>query len=123
MSRSTAEAEYRSMVVASCEITWLSAFLQVMGLNKLPPTVLHYDNQAALALAANPVLHERTKHVQVDCHYIREKVNSGMLVTKLVPTYAQVADIFTKALSTKQHYYLLDKLGAAAVLPFQLEGE
>lgn len=123
VARSTAEAEYRSMAVASCEITWLSALLRDMGLKALPPAMLYCDNQAALAIAANPVLHERTKHVEVDCHYIRDKVKSGAIVTKHVPTHAQVADIFTKALSTKQHYHLLGKLGAVATLPSQLEGE
>lgn len=113
---STAEAEYRSMAVASCEITWMSALLQDMGLKNFPPALLRCDNQAAIAVAANHVLHERTKHVEVDCHYIRDKVNSGAIVTKHVPTHAQVADIFTKALSTKQHYYLLGKFGAASKL-------
>lgn len=123
VARSTAEAEYRSMAVASYENTWLAALLNDMGLQNLPPTVLHYDNQAALAMAANPVLHKRTKHVEIDCHFIRDKVNSGDVVTKHIPTHCQVADIFTKALSTKQHHYLLRKLGIAAELPSQLEGE
>lgn len=117
VARSTAEAEYRSMALASCEITWLSALLKDMGLHNLPPTLLHCDNQAAIAIAANPVLHERTKHVEVDCHFIRDKINSGTIITKHVPTHAQVADILTKALSSKQYYYLLGKLGASAELP------
>lgn len=123
VARSTAEAEYRSMAMAACEITWLSALLKDMGLQSLPPAVLFCDNQAALAIAANPVLHERTKHVEVDCHFVRDKINSGTMITNHVPTHSQVADIFTKALSAKQHYYLLGKLGAAEDLPSKLEGE
>ena len=123
VARSTAEAKYRSMAMAACEITWLSALLKDMGLQSLPPAVLFCDNQAALAIAANPVLHERTKHVEVDCHFVRDKINSGTMITNHVPTYSQVADIFTKALSAKQHYYLLGKLGAAEDLPSKLEGE
>lgn len=123
VARSSAEAEYRSMAVVSCEITWLSALLKDMGLQNLPPTVLHCDNQAALAIVANPVLHERTKHVEVDCHYIRDKINSGAIVTKHVPSHCQVADVLTISLSTKQHYYLLSKLRVTAELPSQLEGE
>lgn len=123
VARSTAEAEYRSMALATCEITWLSALLKDMGLQNLPPALLHCDNLAAIALAANPVLHERTKHVEVDYHFIRDKINSGVIVTKHIPTHSQVADVFTKALSAKQHFYLLGKLGAAAKLPSQLEGE
>lgn len=123
VARSIAEAEYRSMALASCEITWLTSLLKDMGLHHLPPAILHCDNQAALALAANPVLHERTKHVEVDCHYIRDKLTSGSIVTKHIPTHSQVADIFTKALSTKQHYYLLSKLGAVDDHQTKLEGE
>ena len=111
VARSSAEAEYRAMALASCEVTWLSALLKDMGIIDLPPTVLKCDNQAALAIAANPVLHERTKHVEIDCHYIRDKVNSGEIVTRHVPSYAQVADVFTKQLSAKQHTYLMTKLG------------
>lgn len=123
VARSTAEAEYRAMALTSCEITWLSTLLKDTGLQNLPPTLLHCDNQAAIAIAANPVLHERTKHVEVDCHFIRDTIASGSIVTKHVPSHSQVADLLTKALSTKQHYYLLNKLGAAAEHPSQLEGE
>lgn len=111
------------MALVSCEVTWLSALLQDMGLTDLPPTLLHCDNQAALAMAANPVLHERTKHVEIDCHYIRDKVKSGDIITQHVPSHSQIADVLTKALSTKQHYHLLGKLGAVAELPSKLEGE
>lgn len=115
VARSSAEAEYRVMALASCEITWLSTLLKDKGLSDLPSTVLNYDNQAALAIAANPVLHERTKHVEIDCHYIRDKVAAGEIVTQRVPSYAQVADVFTKKLSAKQHSYLLNKLGVTTL--------
>lgn len=95
VARSTAEAEYRSMAVATCEITWLSSLLKDMGLHNIPPTIMHCDNQEALAMAANPVLHERTKHVEVDCHFIRDKINSRTVVTKHIPTQSQIADVFT----------------------------
>lgn len=113
VARSSAEAEYREMALASCEITWLNALLKDMGLQNLHPTVLNCDNQAALAIAANHVLHERTKHMEIDCHYIRDKVKSGEIVTRHVPSYAQVADMFTKKLSAKQHAYLMGEIGSS----------
>lgn len=114
VARSTAEAEYRAMAMASCEVTWLSALLQDMGLQNLPSTVLNCDNQAALSIAANPVSHERTKHVEIDCHFIRDKIAAGEIVPQHVPSYAQLADMFTKQLASSQHMYLLRKLGVSS---------
>lgn len=111
------------MTLVSCEVTWLTALLQDMGVTDLPSTVLNCDNQDALAIAANPVLHERTKHVEIDCHFIRDKVRSGLIVPRHVPTYAQVADVFTKQLPSKQHSYLLGKLGVVSESHTQREGE
>lgn len=123
VSRSSAEAEYRAIALTTCEITWISALLHDMGVDNLPPTILKCDNQAAIAIAANPVHHERTKHIEVDCHFIRDKIASGSIVTQHVPSHAQIADILTKQLSVSQHHHLLNKLGASAGLPAQLEGE
>ena len=112
VARSSAEAEYRSMAITTCEVTWLTTLLKDLGLKHLPPAILNCDNQAALAIAANPVLHERTKHLEVDCHYIRDKIQSGDITTAYVPSKNQVADILTKILPVTQHQHLLAKLGA-----------
>lgn len=58
------------MALTTCEVTWLSSLLKDLGLHQLPPIVLYCDNKAALAIAANLVLHEKTKHVDIDFHYI-----------------------------------------------------
>ena len=123
VARSTAEAEYRAMALTCCEVTWMSALLKDMGLNDLPPTLIKSDNQAALSIAANPVLHERTKHIELDCHFIRDKIAEGKVTTEFVPSHAQVADILTKSLPVKQHRYLLNKLGVSSSNSTQLEGE
>lgn len=95
VARSTAESEYRAMALTACEITWLTALLKDLGIHNLPPTLLKCDNKAALSIAANPVLHERTKHIELDCHYIRDKITAGEIITQHVPSYAQVADILS----------------------------
>lgn len=111
------------MALACCEVTWLSTLLHDMGIHDLPPTMLNCDNQAALAIAANPVLHERTKHVEIDCHFVRDKVTSSDIVTRHVPSFAQLADVFTKELTVKQHKYLLHKLGVTSFNHTKLERE
>ncbi|GJZ89010.1 ribonuclease H-like domain-containing protein [Tanacetum coccineum] len=76
LSRSSAEAEYRSMASATCEVIWLSNLVGDMGVKDLLPVVLYYDNSSALQIAANPVFHEKSKHFEIDVHLVREKVAS-----------------------------------------------
>lgn len=113
VARSSVEAEYRGMALTTCEVTWLTALLKDLGLKNLPPTLLKCDNKAALAIAANHVLHERTKHVELDCHYVREQVQAGTIQTEFTPSSEQVADILTKNLSVKLHQQHVHKLGSS----------
>lgn len=111
VSRSSAEAEYRAMTTATCEIVWISGLLSDMGITLLHPTILFYDNQAAIHIPANPMYHERTKHIEIDCHLIRERIKDGTIKTAHISTTQQLADLFTKGLSKSQHWFLLSKLG------------
>jgi len=86
VSRSSAESEYRAMEKATCEIIWIYQLLMEIGLNMSLPTRLWCDNKATLHIATNLVFHERTKHIEVDCHFVREKLQQGLITTSYVKT-------------------------------------
>lgn len=70
------------------------------------------DTKSAIHIAAYPIFHKHTKHIEIDYHFIHDKIKSDMLHTVYVPTQHQVADLLTKGLGRVQHLYLLSKLGA-----------
>ena len=71
---------------------------------------IYCDNKAAISIAHNPILHDRTKHIEVDKHFIKEKIESGLIYIPYVPTTQQMADILTKGLYKKQFEFLVSKL-------------
>ena len=112
VARSSAEAEYQAMVLATCELIWLKHLLRELRFGKDEQMKLIYDNQAALHIASNLVFHERTKHIEIDYHFIREKIASGCVATSFVNSNDQLADIFTKSLRSLRIKYICNKLGA-----------
>ncbi|KAH9652494.1 protein kinase domain-containing protein [Citrus sinensis] len=111
VSRSTAEAEYRSLADLSCELQWLRALFADLGHLQHDPMTVYCDNQSALYIAENPVYHERTKHIELDCHFVRERVQSNLLLPLHIPTSMQVADVFTKPLGHALFHHHICKLG------------
>ncbi|RVX10963.1 Retrovirus-related Pol polyprotein from transposon RE1 [Vitis vinifera] len=112
VARSSAEAEYRAMALATCELIWLRHLLRELRFGKDEQMKLICDNQVALHIASNPIFHERVKHIEVDCHFIREKIASGCVATSFVNSNDQLADIFTKSLRGPKIKYICNKLGA-----------
>ncbi|GAU31823.1 hypothetical protein TSUD_58240 [Trifolium subterraneum] len=110
IARSSSEAEYRALASATCELQWLLYLLQDLNVECSRPPVLYCDSQSAIHIASNPVFHERTKHLEIDCHLIREKLQKGILKLLPISTNEQVADFLTKPLVSPKFKYFLSKL-------------
>lgn len=109
VSRSSTEAEYRALAATKAELAWISQLLKDLFI-VVGPHTLFCDNQSALQIARNPVFHGRTKHIEVDLHFVRERVVSKSLSLCFLPTAQQPADLFTKPLSADRLAFLRGKL-------------
>lgn len=98
ISRSSADAEYRSITSTIAEVTWLIGLLQELDIPISLPVAIYCDNTAAIQIASNLVFHKRTKHIDIDCHFIREKIQGGSPSIKHLSTTEQPADVLTKGL-------------------------
>lgn len=119
VARSSTEAEYRTMATTTSEITWLIALLK--DLQHFPPIQPTYpskfrprllaDSTSAIQIAHNPVNHERTKYIEVDVHFVREKAAEGVISLEHVSTLENLTDFFTKSLSNSHFCRIISKLG------------
>jgi len=100
VSRSSAEAEYRAVANGVAEATWLRQLLLELHAPLRRATLVYCDNISAVYMTSNPVQHQRTKHIEIDLHFVWERVAIGDLRVMHVPTSSQYADIFTKGLPT-----------------------
>ncbi|KAF5470759.1 hypothetical protein F2P56_011250 [Juglans regia] len=100
IARSSTEAEYKVVANTTCELLWIQSLLKELEIFLPDPPTLWCDNLAATYLSVNPVLHSRTKHVELDFYFVRDRVATKTLTVSFVPGKDQVADILTKPLST-----------------------
>ena len=99
------------------EVVWLERLLGELSMTVSLPIHVFCDSQAAVHIARNPVFHERTKHIEVDCHFVRTKLQEGLIILQYIPTDSQLDDVFTKALTGVKHTSLLNKLSVNSLLP------
>jgi hypothetical protein len=100
VSRSSTEAEYHVVAHVVADTVWLRQLLSELHRPIEQATTIYCDNISAVYMSGNPVQHRRTKHIEIDIHFVREKVALGQVRVLHVPTFAQFADIFTKGLAT-----------------------
>ena len=111
VARSSAEAEFRGMAQGICELLWIKRIVQDLGICLSKPMMLLCDNKASIAIANNPVQHDRTKHVEVDRHFIKDHLDKGTISLPFVTSKDQLADVLTKAVSGNEFQSSLNKLG------------
>ncbi|GKD24502.1 retrovirus-related pol polyprotein from transposon RE1 [Tanacetum coccineum] len=111
VSRSSTEAEYKALADCTCEITWLKCLLKDLHINLTNPTTIYCDNASTIALASNPIQHARTKHIELDCHFVRDKIRECSISPTFIPSRLQAVDVLTKGLCKVLHYNYISKFG------------
>jgi hypothetical protein len=111
VASSSAEAEYMATSLAACEALWLRKLFFGLFDVELETTVIHFDNQSGIRLSENPVFHDRSKHIDIHYHFLRDCVQKGVVRLQYIRTDDQMAEIFTKALSRQKFEKFRDKMG------------
>ncbi|GAV76367.1 hypothetical protein CFOL_v3_19842, partial [Cephalotus follicularis] len=111
VARNSADAKFRAMAQGICEVLWIRRLLGELGLSVPEPLMLYSDSKSAINIAHNPVQHDRTKNVEIDRHFIKEKIEAGLICTPFIPSTEQTADMLTKAVHRRVFEHLCTKLG------------
>ncbi len=111
VSRSSSEAEYRALAATCCEVQWVTFLLEDLDITTHSTKNLYCDSQSARHIAQNHSFHERTKHLDIDCHVVRERLQQGLFNLLPISTENQPADLLTKPVDNDVFYRLLHKLG------------
>jgi hypothetical protein len=117
VSRSSTEAEYKALADATAEIIWIQVLLRELWVSLHKPPSLWCDNIGATYLTANPIFHRRMKHVEVDYHFVRERVAMKQLDVRIISSKDQLADIMTKALPAPVFTFLRNNLNLVERCP------
>ena len=120
MSKSSTKAKHHVIVYTITETLWIRYLLVELGILLRAPVKVLYDNISAIYITANPALHDRSKHIKIDYHFVCEHVSRGDLVVTYVPTQLQLANIFIKALPVQCFLFLKSNLSVDP--PIQIEG-
>jgi hypothetical protein len=111
MAHSSAEVEYRVITSTASELIWIKQLLKDLKINHQAPMKIFCDNQATRHIASNLVYHKRMKYIEIDCHFIREKIQIKEIETPYVKSKDQLADVFTKGLNARKFQENIFKLG------------
>lgn len=122
ISRTSTEAEYRSMASTVCELQWLTNILTELHVPYTTPALLYCNNASAIHIANISSFHERTKHIDLDCHFVREKLRQHLFRLLPVPSRQQLVDVFTKPLDFKPFTENLSRLELYSIYPKFKEG-
>ena len=107
--RSSSEAEYRTMASTTAEIVWLRWLLADLGISLSAPTPMYYNNTSAIQIA-HKSFHERTKHIEIDCHFVHHHFQLGTISFPLLPSTMQLTNFLMKSHTIARFYFLLIKL-------------
>uniref|UniRef100_A0A2N9GBX0 Reverse transcriptase Ty1/copia-type domain-containing protein n=1 Tax=Fagus sylvatica TaxID=28930 RepID=A0A2N9GBX0_FAGSY len=120
VARSSTEAEYRALADTTTELLWLRWLLQDLGIDCSTAVPIHCDNRSAIQIAHNDVFHERTKHIEIDCHFVRHHLLQGTLQLRSVSSQDQLADIFTKPMPPGRFRDLISKLKLVSLVTIEV---
>eukprot|EP00253_Pinus_taeda_P030839 PITA_30839 len=108
---SSFEAKYMATRTTSCEAVWLRKLLVNLFKRNMEVTRITWDNQSCMKLSKNPVFHDRSNHIDIRCHFVRDFVQRGAVQLSYTPTGERVANILTKALGKSKFDYFREKMG------------
>ena len=114
-SQSRTKEKYVVVAINCTNIVWLKNLLKGMKEEITKPVILYCDNTSAINISKNPVMHEKTKHIAIKYHYVRELVEEKQVKMEYIHTKEQITDIFTKPLPKDAYEYLRGKLGVNAL--------